>query len=237
VALSLMFCLMQASFSNAAPAVSVKINEDASRQIQTDTSTPVSVKISLAPQDQNGIPGDWWIAVRAGTSVFSFVCTDACQWQPGLKPTYQGPLTSISKIEVFNQLLPVGDYSFFFGVDLKTDGTPDSTLVLDSVQLQVSPAQPTPVAKVVPCPSSGAIEADIRGFSFVPSTLKIGVNNIIKWTNNDFTTHTVTGGAGGAFDSGSFPVGASVCIQFLKAGTYPFFCSIHPTMTGSVAVQ
>jgi plastocyanin len=82
----------------------------------------------------------------------------------------------------------------------------------------------------------------IANFLFQPNSVSIAVNDIVKWTNNDTTTdHTVTSGTPGAldgkFDSGNLAPNATVCMQFMAAGLYQYFCNIHPNMTGVVTVQ
>ena len=96
-------------------------------------------------------------------------------------------------------------------------------------------------AKIVTCPPTPAKAVAISNFLFQPSGVPIAVNDIVQWTNNDSTPHTVTSGmplnADGKFDSGNLAPGATVCVQFLSAGTYKYFCNIHTFMTGSVTVQ
>lgn len=96
-------------------------------------------------------------------------------------------------------------------------------------------------ARIVTCPTTTATSVAISNFTFQPGSVTIAVNTIAKWTNNDSTTHTVTSGTPGAadgkFDSGLLTTNHTVCIQFLAAGTYQYFCSIHPSMLGTVTVQ
>lgn len=68
----------------------------------------------------------------------------------------------------------------------------------------------------------------------------------VKWSNADTAFHTVTsgispdlGGEGpdGIFDSEFFSVGESWSYRFTDEGSYPYFCTIHPWMTGIVVVE
>ena len=68
----------------------------------------------------------------------------------------------------------------------------------------------------------------------------------VKWSNADTEFHTVTsgispalGGEGpdGIFDSKLFSVGASWSYRFTDEGAYPYYCTIHPWMTGIVVVE
>lgn len=96
-------------------------------------------------------------------------------------------------------------------------------------------------ARIVTCPTTTVTAVSIAGLAFQPSSVSIAVNDIVKWTNNDSTTHTVTSGTPGSldgkFDSGNMTPGATVCVQFLAAGSYAYFCNIHTFMTGIVNVQ
>ena len=95
--------------------------------------------------------------------------------------------------------------------------------------------------QIVACPSSGTTDVTIQDFIFFPSNAIVSINEIVKWTNNGPSTHTVTSGTSssidGKFDSGNLAQGATVCMKFPASGTYPYLCSIHDVMTGSVTVQ
>lgn len=72
---------------------------------------------------------------------------------------------------------------------------------------------------------------------FVPATvtLVIGVNNTVTWTNNDYTIHTVTSNSN-LFNSGLLNHGNTWTYTFTSPGTYPYHCSVHPFMTGTIVV-
>ena len=81
---------------------------------------------------------------------------------------------------------------------------------------------------------------------FEPHTVTIDVGGEVIWTNNDeglSNTHTVSNSvpgdndAGKLFDSGLFSPGTTFKHTFTTAGTYDYFCFIHPWMTGKVIVQ
>ena len=77
---------------------------------------------------------------------------------------------------------------------------------------------------------------------FVPHTATIDVGGKVIWSNPDLTAHTVTsgtivGGMDGVFDSGLMSPGVDFSYTFNKAGTYPYFCLVHPWMIGVVVVQ
>ncbi len=81
-----------------------------------------------------------------------------------------------------------------------------------------------------------AAEVKIDNFSFGPATLTIAVGTTVTWTNNDDIPHTVVS-TDKAFKSKVLDTGEKFSFTFTKAGEYPYFCSIHPKMTGKVVVQ
>jgi plastocyanin len=79
-------------------------------------------------------------------------------------------------------------------------------------------------------------EVKIDNFSFGPGTLTVPVGTTVTWTNRDDIPHTVVS-TDGAFKSKVLDTDEKFYFTFSKAGTYPYFCSIHPKMTGKVIVQ
>lgn len=99
-------------------------------------------------------------------------------------------------------------------------------------------------------------EVDITKLSptqwYVPSKISINQNDSITWINKDTEIHTVTSGNGagleslmtnkrgtknGIFDSGIFKPGENWTHMFEKAGTFAYFCTVHPWMEGTVVVK
>jgi len=76
----------------------------------------------------------------------------------------------------------------------------------------------------------------MKGLAFNPSALTISKGANVTWTNDDSTTHTVTSDTG-AFDSGNLSPGNSFTHQFNETGTFPYHCTIHPSMKGTITVQ
>ena len=76
----------------------------------------------------------------------------------------------------------------------------------------------------------------IDNFSFGPQTLAVPVGTTVTWTNNDDIPHTSVS-TEGVFKSKVLDTDEKFSFTFTKAGTYPYYCSIHPKMTGTVVVQ
>jgi len=80
--------------------------------------------------------------------------------------------------------------------------------------------------------------ADVRidNFSFGPAELTVAVGTTVTWTNHDDIPHTVVS-TEKVFKSKVMDTDETFSFTFDKAGSYPYFCSIHPKMTGKVLVR
>jgi plastocyanin len=88
---------------------------------------------------------------------------------------------------------------------------------------------------VADSPSAGA-DVKIDNFSFGPQTVTVAVGTTVTWTNRDDIPHTVVS-TDGVFKSKVRDTDEKFSYTFTKAGTYPYFCSVHPKMTGTVVVR
>ena len=95
-------------------------------------------------------------------------------------------------------------------------------------------ATPTPAAVVCGATGTGTA-ATIANFAFAPNPATVSSGGLITWTNNDTTAHTVTFDSGP--DCGNVAGGSAVTVQFNQPGTYPYHCTIHTSMKGSVTVN
>jgi plastocyanin len=85
-------------------------------------------------------------------------------------------------------------------------------------------------------PAGASSDVKIDNFNFGPQTLTVSVGTTVVWTNRDDTPHTVVS-TNGVFKSKVRDTDEKFSYTFTKAGTYPYFCSVHPKMTGKVVVQ
>jgi predicted secreted protein with PEFG-CTERM motif len=75
-----------------------------------------------------------------------------------------------------------------------------------------------------------------------PHNAQVAPGNTVTWTNADTASHTVTSGnpndntTGTVFDSGLVKAGGTFAFKFTDAGTFNYFCQVHPWMTGMVTV-
>ena len=86
--------------------------------------------------------------------------------------------------------------------------------------------------------SAAATEVKIDNFSFGPAALTVPIGTTVTWVNRDDIPHTVVSTDDPkTFKSKVLDTDEKFSFTFSKAGTYPYFCSIHPKMTGKVTVQ
>ena len=101
------------------------------------------------------------------------------------------------------------------------------------------PAASAPAAGGGGCTTSseeGAAQVGIENFTFSPGEVTAAVGETITWTNEDSAPHTATLDDG-ACDTGNIAQGATAGLVFDAAGTYPYHCTIHPNMTGTITIQ
>jgi plastocyanin len=94
----------------------------------------------------------------------------------------------------------------------------------------------SPSVKANDQPSAANAEVKIDNFSFGPQTLTVPVGATVTWTNRDDIPHTSVS-TDGVFKSKVMDTNETFSYTFAKAGTYPYYCSIHPKMTGQVVVK
>lgn len=80
-------------------------------------------------------------------------------------------------------------------------------------------------------------EVKIDNFSFSPAVITVAPGTTIRWTNHDDIPHTVVSDDHTTFKSKPLDTDEQFSYTFTKPGTYSYFCSIHPKMTGKVVVQ
>ncbi|MDQ1046070.1 cupredoxin family copper-binding protein [Streptomyces sp. V4I2] len=106
---------------------------------------------------------------------------------------------------------------------------------------QAAGAAQAPAAAAEAQPAAAAkadYQVDIMGNKFGDGKqLVVEVGQTVQWTNHDSVPHTVTTTkAPVKFDSGTLEQGDSWSYTFTKAGTYEYYCAVHPDMVASVKV-
>jgi plastocyanin len=76
----------------------------------------------------------------------------------------------------------------------------------------------------------------IDNFTFTPKELTVAVGTTVKWVNHDDIPHTVAN-KDKAFRSQALDTDDSYSFTFTSAGTFDYFCGLHPHMVGKVIVK
>jgi plastocyanin len=107
---------------------------------------------------------------------------------------------------------------------------------------QAAPGSQAPVAttggSAVCADSTGTttVDATVGGFKWGPVSAKVG--DVITWTNTDSAAHRVGLDDGSCTMSGDITGGGGkASLVFSAAGTYPFHCTIHSTMKGTITIS
>jgi plastocyanin len=92
-------------------------------------------------------------------------------------------------------------------------------------------------ASVLPARAGGAgLEVKIDNFTFAPARITAKVGTTITWVNEDDIPHTVAA-ATKAFKSKALDTDDKFAFTFTTPGTYEYFCSLHPHMTGTIVIE
>ena len=106
-------------------------------------------------------------------------------------------------------------------------------------------AAPEPVEfnGVISIPEGSSVPGcDETNSCFTPFNVSVSAGEEITWSNDDSAAHTVTSGTptdgpDGLFDSSLFMAGSTFSVTLDEAGEYPYFCMVHPWMTGIITVN
>jgi plastocyanin len=102
-----------------------------------------------------------------------------------------------------------------------------------------SPTPATPASSQAP----GGNAVTVQNFAFSPANLQVAKGTTVTWTNRDAAEHQVASDAagtipaGGLFQSPALPDGGAYSFTFNDVGTFPYHCTIHPSMKGTITVD
>jgi len=89
-----------------------------------------------------------------------------------------------------------------------------------------------------PAEIGGVAKVSIEAFRFVPEELTIAAGTTVTWVNTDDVPHTATSSSKpSAFDSKTLDTDDKYSFQFKTAGTYEYYCKVHPHMTAKIIVK
>ncbi|HVY90474.1 MAG TPA: cupredoxin family copper-binding protein [Hyphomonadaceae bacterium] len=125
--------------------------------------------------------------------------------------------------------------AFVFAACSNPQSNAQSQPMADMAMAMPQKAQPTSMA--APTPSGMAAKVSIDNFTFNKANILVPVGATVTWTNTDDVPHTVVSIDHKTFHSKALDTDQSFSFTFTQAGEYPYFCSLHPQMTGKVIVQ
>ncbi|HYL91839.1 MAG TPA: metallophosphoesterase [Alphaproteobacteria bacterium] len=168
--------------------------------------------------------------VEGQVSFHTALSTAFPQPAPGSAPS-PGPM----KVDAgkLRDVLGITDVNYLAGhhhlavVDATLSGAP-------AMANQTGQPASAPVAAVAAAPVAGAA-VKIDNFSFDPTPLAVKPGASVTWTNRDDVPHNVES-SDKKFSSPVLDTNQTFQFQFKDAGEYPYYCRLHPRMTGKVVV-
>lgn len=109
-------------------------------------------------------------------------------------------------------------------------------LLTGAVELQGAPVRVQAAAAARPTKTIHIKEVDDK-YGFHPTKLTVAAGTKVTWVNNSDAPHTVTGKGGWKFSSKTFSQGQKLSKVFSKAGTYHYYCAVHPYMKATIVVK
>ena len=79
------------------------------------------------------------------------------------------------------------------------------------------------------------VRVRIENFAFNPATVTVKAGTVVTFENDDDSPHTVVA-TDGSFRSSALDTGGAYSFTFTKPGDFPYFCSLHPHMQGTISV-
>ncbi|MFZ0918400.1 MAG: cupredoxin family copper-binding protein [Candidatus Udaeobacter sp.] len=116
-------------------------------------------------------------------------------------------------------------------VDRGTQPPAQSTLQA----VETGPASASAVQSTVAEANASVVaHVAMKNMKFSPATIEIRKGDAVEWKNDDITPHTATSAV---FDSGSIASDAAWRHTFTEAGNFPYTCTFHPVMKGTIIVK
>ncbi len=103
---------------------------------------------------------------------------------------------------------------------------------------QTQTIQNTEGQDFTPNPSeSSSVNIEIVNFAYNPLDITVKKGATVTWTNLDSASHTVTSESGNELDSDTLSKGQPYSHTFNDAGTFNYYCTIHPRMKATIIVE
>jgi plastocyanin len=94
------------------------------------------------------------------------------------------------------------------------------------------------VATALPAASAHVAETEVKidNFAFAPQRVVVKAGTTVTWINDDDIPHTIASSSK-SFKSNALDTKDKFSFTFTTPGTYEYFCSLHPHMTGTIVVE
>ena len=116
-------------------------------------------------------------------------------------------------------------------VPVTTVATTATTTVATTV---ATPQTTAPATQTTPV-SLPPVAITVQNFAFSPASVSVPAGTTVIWTNRDAAPHQIASDTG-AFMGNPIGRGSSYSFTFTTPGTFPYHCSIHPSMKGTITV-
>lgn len=142
-----------------------------------------------------------------------------------------------SSITFFDQKITRGQMAeMIYRVMDKITSKPSQTYEALSFEAAAPAPTPTPTPTPTPAPAAKTVTKNIQDIGF-GGDITVNVGDTIVWTNKDPVPHTVTSDDGGPLKSAFLNEGEKYISKFTQAGTFSYFCQVHPAMKARVIVK
>ncbi|MDC8437889.1 MAG: cupredoxin domain-containing protein [Candidatus Nitrosotenuis sp.] len=141
--------------------------------------------------------------------------------------------TSAKKTEVKEKITAKKAESKEKKAEVKQKVTAKKTETKEKVDAKKSATASSPVVEMA---KGTATNQDCGNDCFTPHTVNVPVGGTVAWKNVDTAAHTATA-ADMAFDTGMVMAGKTGKLKFETAGTFDYFCMVHPWMKGVIVVS
>jgi len=156
---------------------------------------------------------------------------------PGKYPVHETTALSASSVEIKVIVQGLGhgdDITEPKGIESSITFVPE--IIVEETSVEFNGVISLPVGSGIPTVCADTNEC------YLPFNASISAGEEITWSNDDTAPHTVTSGtptdgSDGIFDSGMFMAGDTFSVTLDESGEYPYFCMVHPWMTGIINVS
>jgi plastocyanin len=115
-------------------------------------------------------------------------------------------------------------------------GSSDSSTGAPATTEEAEPSEASTESETAPSGQARKAEkVEIAEFTYSPDPVVVQVGGKVTWKNDDNAPHTATADDG-SFETGVMETGKTGSVTFKEAGTFTYFCKIHPFMHGTVEV-